>query len=231
MGLSHRREGDTARSGRGGAGARRLLSENHRQVARANVFLLVENYFYGQGANAEGDRRWRRSQKNGGAECQYDRLCRQEPGGQQCENCPEHPLGHPMFNPAMRRVRLGQLFSSGLEAHVYFPMFTVLLLVLIWTAVVHSMLAERDAAVGATMISSVELTETYQAQMLRNLGVIDQSLRVLKFAYERDREHFSLARLDEKGLLPAARVFTIMMVDREGQVIASNHGRKGASTP
>ncbi|MEA5097678.1 MAG: diguanylate cyclase [Burkholderiaceae bacterium] len=84
--------------------------------------------------------------------------------------------------------------------------------------------AERTAADTAR-----ELVEIYEAQMVRNLGAIDQALKTVKYAYEIDQKPTVLSSLDEKGLLPPKLIFTVSIANRAGEVIAStSSGKKEA---
>lgn len=51
-------------------------------------------------------------------------------------------------------------------------------------------------------VSSREPLGTYEAQVVRALREIDQTLKLVKFWRERDPGHRPLAELRDKGLLP-----------------------------
>ncbi|MGX6998336.1 bifunctional diguanylate cyclase/phosphodiesterase [Caballeronia sp. KNU42] len=116
------------------------------------------------------------------------------------------------LRPVLRRL---------LEAYVLFPLFAAMLLVLTWTTVIHLISAENVAAQGAAAELSRELADTYQAQMVRNLVFIDQTLKTVKYAYEM-KGAAGLPELRDKGLLPPAIVFKV--------AIAGTDGRIGAAT-
>ncbi|MCY0389473.1 EAL domain-containing protein [Robbsia sp. Bb-Pol-6] len=114
--------------------------------------------------------------------------------------------------PALRRV---------LEAHVLFPLFSLLLLIVGWTAVVHLIDVERGAAIRATAELSRELADTYEAQMVRNLAAIDQTLKTVKYAYELKGAP-ALRELQDKGLLPSPIVFEVAVASENGALMVAS---------
>lgn len=124
-----------------------------------------------------------------------------------------------MVVPALRRV---------LEAYVLFPLFSLLLLIVGWTAVLHLIDVERGAAIRATAELSRELADTYEAQMVRNLAAIDQTLKTVKYAYEM-KGASALAELQGKGLLPSPIVFEVAIASGDGaMMVASRPQFKGS---
>ncbi|RSZ57443.1 EAL domain-containing protein [Massilia atriviolacea] len=120
------------------------------------------------------------------------------------------------------RARFTRLLGLGQETHISLPLFAVLLLVIIWMATDHFIGIERSAAQNAARDSSRELIDTYEAQMQRNLGSIDQTLKVLKYAVELKGTAGALPALNQQGLLPSGLVFVVSIADRNGIVVASN---------
>jgi diguanylate cyclase (GGDEF)-like protein len=121
----------------------------------------------------------------------------------------------------------------GLETHISLPVFGLVLLVSIWVGAFHVIDGERDLAGAVAAESLRELVDTYEAQMARSLGSIDQTLKVLKYAVEMKGAHGALPELDRQGLLPPGIVFGVSIVDRDGITVASNpagpDGRAGLS--
>ena len=115
-----------------------------------------------------------------------------------------------------------------LEAYVLFPLFAILLLVVVWTAVLRSIAVEGAAAMRAAIESSRELADTYQAQMVRNLAAIDQTLKTVKYANEL-KGGGALADLQAKGLLPSAMIFEVAIVGRNGAVKAATQAEMPAN--
>ena len=124
-----------------------------------------------------------------------------------------------MISAALRRWLV-----RTVEPTVYFALFAVLALGVIWGATMQLIAAGRAGAESTARQSSRELVETYEAQIVRNFGAIDQALRIVKYAYEtvdkRKRKQFSLLELKEKGLLPSSLVFDIHIADQRGDVAA-----------
>ncbi|MES2019660.1 MAG: EAL domain-containing protein [Pseudomonadota bacterium] len=122
--------------------------------------------------------------------------------------------------------RLARWLGHGLETHISLPLFAVLLLVVIWSSTFHFIEIERSAAQGVARNSSRELLDTYEAQVQRNLGGIDQTLKVLKYAVELKGAAGALPALNQQGLLPPALVFMVSIADRNGMTVASNPAAK-----
>jgi len=96
----------------------------------------------------------------------------------------------------------------------------VLLLVVIWAAALYVIHLERVATEQAAIHSSQEILETYDAQMVRNLGAIDQTLKIVKFSFELEGSKFSLPDLREKGVLPSSVVFDVRIANGRGDILA-----------
>ncbi|MFL6659812.1 MAG: EAL domain-containing protein [Massilia sp.] len=123
---------------------------------------------------------------------------------------------------ARGRTRFSRWLGHGLETHISLPLFGVLLLIVIWTSTIHFIGIERGAANTAARNSSRELLDTYEAQVQRNLGGIDQTLKVLKYAVELKGPGGALPALNQQGLLPSGLVFVVSIADRKGMIVASN---------
>jgi diguanylate cyclase (GGDEF)-like protein len=107
------------------------------------------------------------------------------------------------------------------EPQILFPLIAVFLLAVIWGTTlglirINHAGAERDAA-----ISNRELLATYEAQVVRVLREIDQTLNLVKFWHERTGMHGALSELKDQGLLPPDLVFTVGIADRDGTIVES----------
>ena len=129
-----------------------------------------------------------------------------------------------MSNPASRasRSRLSLWLGHGLETHISLPLFAAVLLVVIWTSTAHFIEVAQSAAQETARTSTGELLDTYEAQVQRNLGGIDQTLKVLKYAVELKGAAGALPALNQQGLLPSSLVFVVSIADRDGNTMASN---------
>jgi diguanylate cyclase (GGDEF)-like protein len=122
----------------------------------------------------------------------------------------------------LRRFSSGRWLRQGLETYVSLPLFTLLLLGVIWSATFHYIDNERRDAQQAARDAAVELLDVYEVQVLRNLQVIDRSLKIIKYTVERMGAAGALDELDRQGLLPPALVFAVAITDASGRVVASN---------
>jgi diguanylate cyclase (GGDEF)-like protein/PAS domain S-box-containing protein len=73
-----------------------------------------------------------------------------------------------------------------------------------------------------------ELTDTYEAQVLRALREIDQVLKLIRYTNNL-RGGIDLADLKQRGLLPPDLVFTVSLADESGRVVASTRPRASES--
>ncbi len=123
---------------------------------------------------------------------------------------------------ATAAIRKWRGYGMGLETHVSLPLFALLLLVVIWAATIHFIGIERATARQTTAESLGELIDTYEAQMARSLGAIDQTLKAVKYAVEQQGAKAALPALGEHGLLPSGLVFEVSIADSNGNIVASN---------
>ncbi|MBK8738067.1 MAG: hypothetical protein IPM02_00265 [Betaproteobacteria bacterium] len=73
--------------------------------------------------------------------------------------------------------------NQATEPHVLFPAIAMLILAIIWGTTLNRIDAEHAAAGRAAAVSSRELAETYEAQVVRALREIDQTLKLVKFEH------------------------------------------------
>src|SRR5450830_1729247 len=123
--------------------------------------------------------------------------------------------------PGLRAV-LAHWLRRGLETHISLPLFALLLLAAIWSLTFHFIAVERAAATAAALDAVHEMADTYEAQLARNLGGIDQTLKILKFAVQTNGPGGALQSLAAKGLLPSGLVFVVSIADKDGRIVASN---------
>ncbi len=117
------------------------------------------------------------------------------------------------FRNAFHR-KLGRLT----EPQVLFPLIAVFLLTAVWGTTLSVLKVQRASAEHAAAVSSRELLGTYEAQVVRALGDIDQTLNLVKFWPERRAGGHTLEDLKRKGLLPPDLVFTVSMADAQGVI-------------
>jgi diguanylate cyclase (GGDEF)-like protein len=90
------------------------------------------------------------------------------------------------------------------EPQVLFPLIAVLLLTFIW---------------GITLV--VLRVRQVEAQVVRALGEIDQTLKLVKFWTEHQTGRHTLALLKGRGLLPPDLLFTVSIADSQGAIAES----------
>jgi diguanylate cyclase (GGDEF)-like protein len=109
-----------------------------------------------------------------------------------------------------------------LETHVSLPLFTIVLLAVVWATTLHYIDSEAKASRALAAESANELIATYEAQVARSINGIEQTLKVLKYSAERQGARGALPELQAHGLLPSGLVFVVSIVDAQGDVVASN---------
>jgi diguanylate cyclase (GGDEF)-like protein len=107
------------------------------------------------------------------------------------------------------------------EPQVLFPLFAVVLLSVIWGTTYSIVRSKRADAAQSASISSHELLDTYEAQVVRALHDIDQTLILVQSWPTRSMDSDILPSLRDKGLLPPDLLFTVSIADRAGVVVDS----------
>jgi diguanylate cyclase (GGDEF)-like protein/PAS domain S-box-containing protein len=128
-----------------------------------------------------------------------------------------------MISPLRTRNKFQSLFDKALESYVLFPLGALVILAIIWLATYYLIHVEGSTAERNVAASARELVETYEAQMVRNLGTIDHTLKMVAYAFEKPGRPLPLDELKEKGLLPSTLVFMIGVTDSAGNIVASTH--------
>ena len=116
---------------------------------------------------------------------------------------------------------LHRALSRLAEPGVLFPAIAALLLAALWVATVELVKVKYAAAQRAAASSNRELLGTYEAQVVRAMREIDQSLNLIKYWHQRDGRRGTLAELKERGLLLPDLLFTVSIADRNGTIVDS----------
>ena len=111
-------------------------------------------------------------------------------------------------------------FVQAAESYILFPVFALLILGVIWATTLHLIKAERARAEHAAIALNRELVSTYEAQALRALREIDQTLKFIKYAFELKGQQTILHELRTRALLPPDLLFVVSISDRKGDVVA-----------
>ena len=114
------------------------------------------------------------------------------------------------------------------EHHIVFPAFALLLLAIVWGTTWNLIRVQRVAADNAARITARELVDTYEAQVVRALREIDQTLKFVKYAAESRRGGERIDVLKTRGLLLSDYIFVLAIVDARGNVIETT--RPGGKT-
>jgi diguanylate cyclase (GGDEF)-like protein/PAS domain S-box-containing protein len=107
------------------------------------------------------------------------------------------------------------------ESTMLFPAFSICFLALLWMTTLHFIDIERSNTEQSMSVLSRELVTTYEAQVYRALRDIDQTLNLVKYAYELNGNHTVLQELKAKALLPSDLLFAIRITDQDGKVVAN----------
>jgi diguanylate cyclase (GGDEF)-like protein len=107
------------------------------------------------------------------------------------------------------------------EPQILFPLIAVFLLTIVWGTTWGVLKVRHVDAEHTAAVSSRELLGTYEAQVVRALREIDQTLNLVKFWPERQAGRHTLADLKDKGLLPPDLLFIVSIADAKGAIVES----------
>jgi diguanylate cyclase (GGDEF)-like protein len=107
------------------------------------------------------------------------------------------------------------------EPHIFFPVLTILVLAIIWTFTINLIKVENADAERNAAAATLQLVNTYEAQVVRALREIDQTLKFVKYVYETRGAQAALADLKARALLPPDLLFLINVVNSDGVIVAS----------
>lgn len=120
------------------------------------------------------------------------------------------------------RATGGRALHRLTEPQVLFPLLAVLTLAVLWFATLHLARLELRNAQRTAAITTRELLDTYEAQVVRVLREIDQTLKGLEFAFEQSGSATrALDELERRDLLPPHLVFSVSVADTRGRLVAS----------
>jgi diguanylate cyclase (GGDEF)-like protein len=113
--------------------------------------------------------------------------------------------------------------SRATQAQVLFPALWLLVLGLLWGGVFYLLAVERANAEREAAVVATELGETYEAQVVRALREIDQTLKFVQFSHARSGAPADLLKqLNDRSILPPEILFGVAIADRNGKVIDTN---------
>jgi hypothetical protein len=119
-----------------------------------------------------------------------------------------------------------RLFRRATEPQILFPFIGVFLLTVVWVSTFGILRVKRAAAEHTAAISSRDLLDTYEAQVVRALHEIDQTLSLVMYLHDRSAGA-GLAELRDKGLLPPDLLFVVSIADHTGAIVDSTRAIAG----
>jgi hypothetical protein len=105
------------------------------------------------------------------------------------------------------------------DSRYLLPGFVLILMALLWAGTLQIIKVERYNAEDAAIALTLELTDIYEARMLRVLREIDQYLKVIRYACEQHGAAHVLEELEGRGLLPPGLLFDIRILDADGALL------------
>lgn len=106
------------------------------------------------------------------------------------------------------------------DSRYLLPAFVLVLMGLLWAGTLQLIKVERYNAEDAAIALTLELTDIYEARMLRVLREIDQYHKVIQYACEQHGVSLALTELEGRGLLPPDLLFDITILDADGGLLA-----------
>ncbi len=113
------------------------------------------------------------------------------------------------------------------DSRYLLPVFVLALMFVLWTGTLQLIKVERNNAAAAAIALTLELTDIYEARMLRVLREIDQYLKIIRYACEQHGVERALTELQGRGLLPPDLLFDISILDSDGTLLAGTPQAQG----
>ncbi|MDO8291183.1 MAG: EAL domain-containing protein [Parvibaculum sp.] len=107
------------------------------------------------------------------------------------------------------------------EPLLQFSLLTVALLMVLWVTTLNLIRVETEGAEEIAWISTLDLAETYEAQMVRALRDIEQTLNLVAYVSGQGDPETILSELSARGLLPPDVLFIITVFAADGSVLVS----------
>jgi diguanylate cyclase (GGDEF)-like protein len=117
--------------------------------------------------------------------------------------------------------RLPRVVQRLTEPQVLFPLSALITLVLIWGGTWLYMQQLRTGVEKHARESTQQILGTYEAQVIRSLGEIEQAMNLVTF-WRGQGPDTRMAQLSERELLPPDLLFAISVVDATGRIVDSS---------
>ena len=121
-------------------------------------------------------------------------------------------------DPPKRRAWLGLIAEPYA---LLFPLFALLLLAALWATTLYLVDTERSRAVQHALNLAKDMSDTYEAQVIRSLHEIDHDLKLVKYSFEAEGNPGVLRKLNSRGLLLPDLLFSTAIYDRRGNLVSS----------
>ncbi len=138
---------------------------------------------------------------------------------------PTETGGRPQDAAANRWLR------SLADPPVLFTILAIVILALLWSVTLNLIARERAAAQRSAAALTADVADTYEAQVVRALREIDQTLKLVRYELERQSPEAALKSLQGRGLLPPPMLFTVDILNAEGSLVASNEDAEFREPP
>jgi diguanylate cyclase (GGDEF)-like protein len=123
------------------------------------------------------------------------------------------------------RFSLAAVFRNALSwvltPYILLRSLSLLLLLAIWGVTGGFINAKLAAAEQTAAVSGGKMADIYEVQVARALREIDQTLRVVKYAYHLKDKEAILQELQGQDLLPPNLWFSVSIANQQGDIVAS----------
>ncbi len=118
---------------------------------------------------------------------------------------------------------LKRILERRVDAYALFPLIALVIIIAIWLSTFRVIHVERESAESRAVESALEQIEIYEAQMIRNLGAIDQTLKTIAYMHSLKHVRPVLRELNEYGVIPSRLIFSIEIANRNGLIIEATN--------
>lgn len=118
------------------------------------------------------------------------------------------------------------------EPVVFSVIIALIVLGVVWGMTLNLVASEQDAAVRSARALAADVAETYEAQAVRALREIDNTLKLVRYELDSKAASTALDDLRDRELLPPELLFTVTIAASDGTVLATTHpsGTKNISS-
>ncbi|WP_347332417.1 putative bifunctional diguanylate cyclase/phosphodiesterase [Marinimicrobium locisalis] len=100
----------------------------------------------------------------------------------------------------------------------------------IWASTFHLTGELTQNVSRSTAAVTSDVADTYEAQVVRALREIDQTLKLVRYDAQRQPPDSAIVDLNERDLLPPSLLFSVAVLSAEGEILAA-HGRFSLDQP